>query len=482
MTAPIKRTDKFLIKNLHKVLTAGIPVSITASYFFLALQADLRASIPSLVIVTGAVTIILTFALYAGERCKVSWSPANIIIIAILIRLFFLFRPPELSDDIYRYIWDGLRTLSGINPYAMAPADTQSVNGIDLTLLQRVNHPGLFTIYPPASQIVFAVGSVFSGSLPGMKALLTIMDIAVCILIIKLLSDMALPVWRSVLYAWHPIPVLEVAGSGHIDVAGIFFFLISFVLVIRLSKPANAEIHSPVFQQSYLQRAAVHLIAGLAFAFASLIKLFPVIFLPVLLIYLKGVARVFFLAGILSGAVVFTIPFMPDIFNMFNTLNIYLLNWEFSGFIFGLLRYLSFSGKTSRLLLVLVLLSATTFVTLSFFYKKMHSSTPDAIPVGMMQTFYAIVFAYLLLTPTLHPWYAIYLVFLLPFAAGVAGLTISWAVFLSYRVLIEFSLLQQWVESDFISASIFLAPAIGYFLTVCSRKFSKSNNFKLHLS
>lgn len=433
-------------------------------------------------IFTGAVTIILTFALYAGERCKVNWSPANIIIIAILIRLFFLFRPPELSDDIYRYIWDGLRTLSGINPYAMAPADTQSADGINLALLQRVNHPGLFTIYPPASQIVFAIGSVFSGSLPGMKAVLTLTDIAVCIVIIKLLSDMALPVWRSVLYAWHPIPVLEVAGSGHIDVAGIFFFLISFALVIRLSKPAIADIKSPVSPQSYLQRAAIHLIAGLAFAFASLIKLFPVIFLPVLLIYLKGVARVFFLAGILSGAVALTIPFMPDIFNMVSTLNIYLLNWEFSGFIFGLLRYLSFSGKTSRLLLVLVFLSATTFFTISFFYKKRNLPTPDTLPVALMQTFYAIVFAYLLLTPTLHPWYTIYLVCLFPFTAGVAGLTISWAVFLSYRVLIEFTLLGQWVESDFISACIFLAPSIGYFLTVCSLKLSKSKNSKLHLS
>jgi hypothetical protein len=191
-----------------------------------------------------------------------------------------------------------------------------------------------------------------------------------------------------------------------------------------------------------LQRAAVHLIAGLAFAFASLIKLFPVIFLPVLLIYLTGVARVFFLAGIVSGAVALTVPFMPDIFNMVSTLNIYLLNWEFSGFIFGLLRHLNFPGKTSRLLLVLVFLSATTFFTLSFFYKKRHLPTPDALPVALMQTFYAIVFAYLLLTPTLHPWYTIYLVCLFPFTAGVAGLTISWAVFLSYRVLTEFTLLR----------------------------------------
>jgi len=442
----------------------------------------LRASIPSLVVITGAVTIILTLVLYAGERCKINWSPANIIIIAILIRLFFLFRPPELSDDIYRYIWDGLRTLSGINPYAMAPADMQSANGIDLALLQRVNHPDLLTIYPPASQIVFALGSVFSGSLTGMKALLTLIDIAVCILIIKLLSDMALPVWRSVLYAWHPIPVLEVAGSGHIDVAGIFFFLISFVLLIRLTKPADADIQSPVSRQSYLQRAAIHTIAGLAFAFGSLVKLFPVFFLPALLIYLTGVSRIFFLAGIISGAVALTIPFMPDILNMGSTLNIYLLNWEFSGFIFGLLRYLSFPGKTSRLILGFLFLSIATFVTLSFFYRKRHLTPPDAIPVAMMQTFYAIVFAYLLLTPTLHPWYTIYLVCLLPFAAGVAGLTISWAVFLSYRVLIEFTLLGQWVESDFISAGIFLAPAIGYFLTLCSRMLSQNNNFKLHLS
>ena len=67
--------------------------------------------------------------------------------------------------------------------------------------------------------------------------------------------------------------------------------------------------------------------------------------------------------------------------------------------------------------------------------------------------------AFLLLTPTLHPWYAIYLTAFLPFAAGSAGLTLSWSVFLAYRVLILYGTTGQWVENDVVPILIISAPA-----------------------
>jgi hypothetical protein len=42
--------------------------------------------------------------------------------VAILMRLVLLPLTPELSDDIYRYLWDGQVQLAGINPYRYAPA------------------------------------------------------------------------------------------------------------------------------------------------------------------------------------------------------------------------------------------------------------------------------------------------------------------------------------------------------------------------
>ncbi|HLA04819.1 MAG TPA: hypothetical protein VJZ16_02435 [Syntrophales bacterium] len=79
-----------------------------------------------------------------------------------------------------------------------------------------------------------------------------------------------------------------------------------------------------------------------------------------------------------------------------------------------------------------------------------------------MRSLYGITFGFLLLTPTLHPWYALYLVSLLPFMAGPAGLVLTWAVFLSYRVLIGYAIDGQWIESDLIAAVIWFSPVVAW--------------------
>jgi hypothetical protein len=79
-----------------------------------------------------------------------------------------------------------------------------------------------------------------------------------------------------------------------------------------------------------------------------------------------------------------------------------------------------------------------------------------------MKTLYGITFSFLLLTPTLHPWYALYLAGLFPFTAGVAGLVLTWTVFLSYHVQIRYLLLGQWIENDLIAAAIWIAPVLAF--------------------
>ncbi|SLM27701.1 membrane hypothetical protein [Desulfamplus magnetovallimortis] len=97
------------------------------------------------------------------------------------------------------------------------------------TLLPLINHPELATIYPPAAQITFAIGNFadsalnFNESFTGIKTVLIIMDTLSCLFIIRILKKMKLPACHATIYAWHPLPVLEIAKSGHIDGAAIFF-------------------------------------------------------------------------------------------------------------------------------------------------------------------------------------------------------------------------------------------------------------------
>lgn len=446
-------------KPAAPLLTWAIPLTITASFVCLALQPDLRHTVPLLVGVTAAVTLLLALALHGAEKGTVAWSPGTIVAIAALLRLFFLVRPPELSDDIYRYLWDGLQSLAGNDPYAAAPAGALPADGAAEELRRLVNHPELVTIYPPAAQYLFAAGALFGKGVLGMKAFLVILDLAACLLIIRLLKALDLPPERAVLYAWHPLPVLEIAGSGHIDGAGMLFLLIALnLLAPRIVQSAAKP--SPPFPKGGNQAAFT---AGLAFAGAILVKLLPLVFLPGLLVLVRGRARWLLVCGVMAGAALLALPFLPHLANGLATLGTYARDWEFSGFAFRTLRAAS-SGKAAREVLAAIFLAVAALT----YWQLRRSVRTDAGPDGTdklrgtLTAFYGVAFAFLLLTPTLHPWYALTLAVLLPFAAGPAGLVLCWSVFLAYRVLIPYTLLGLWIEDDRSAALIALSPAIAF--------------------
>lgn len=450
----------FFEKRLTLLLTWVIPACIITSYSFLALQPDLRISVPALVGVTAIVTIILSAALYVAERNMTTWSPSVIIVVSVVLRLLFLFRPPELSDDIYRYLWDGLQTLNGQNPYALAPSNVPLMNQTYNYLLKLVNHSDLITIYPPAAQVIFALGALLGKSVLGIKLLLITLDIISCCMLIRLLSMMNLPVSRSVLYAWHPLPVIEIAASGHVDGAGVFFFFAALLLLAKQSAgcPSN---RSNVFAMSPMKRSLVALSSGIAFSFAVLVKLFPSIFLPTLLLFVGRRGVILFLTGILVGSAVLIFPFFPDLQNMFITLNTYLRTWEFSGLLFRNLRMITSSGNTARLMLTATFILSMLLLYSRLWFKKERSP---------FRSLYYITLVFLFLTPTLHPWYVLYLACLLPFISEPAGLALSWSIFLSYRVIIPYFLLGKWIEDDYTPALIWIAPCGAYLLTLVTKK------------
>ncbi|MDO8261686.1 MAG: glycosyltransferase 87 family protein [Gallionella sp.] len=446
----------------------GIPLIIASFYCILAFQVDLRLSIATLAGASALIMVFLSIALYLGETRDIGWSPRTIIIVAVAFRFMFLFRSPELSDDIYRYLWDGLTILHGNNPYASAPSDAKPPAA---ELLSHVNHPNLITIYPPAAQIIFAIGA-FLGGILGIKAVLVAADIAVCAIILRILSRMNMPPSRAVLYAWHPLPILEIAGSGHIDGAGILFLMLAFMLLIPRK-------NDPVFSPS--SKVPAPAVAGVVFSFAVLVKLFPMVFFPAFIFLAGRKGRGPFILGTVIGGAALSIPFLPGLYNMFTTLDIYVRNWEFAGFLFQSLHEIFPSGSTARQILAVsfLLIAATLYVSL--FRKREYPAadvyTPSIFPAAF-KTAYCIALAFLLLTPTLHPWYALYLTCLLPFVPGTAGLVMTWAVLLSYRVLINFTLLGTWEEKDAIPAIIWAATIGALVLSWLARRWKL--NMPLH--
>jgi alpha-1,6-mannosyltransferase len=183
------------------------------------------------------------------------------IVFAALFRLSILFAPPYLSDDIYRYIWDGRVQAAGVNPYRYIPADDSLKNLRDEKIYAKINHrESAQTIYPPVAEVIFFLATRVSESVNWMKSTMVLFEALGVWAIVQLLASFGLPRQRILIYAWHPLAVWEFAGSGHLDA-----MIIGFLALSLLARHRDSEIGT-----------------GVALASATLVKFFPGVLLPTL--------------------------------------------------------------------------------------------------------------------------------------------------------------------------------------------------------
>jgi hypothetical protein len=184
------------------------------------------------------------------------------IVFAVLFRLSIIFAPPYLSDDIYRYIWDGRVQAAGINPYRYVPAAPEVAQLRDDAIYPNINRRDYaHTLYPPAAQVVFLLTTRISETVVWMKLTMVIFEFVTIWAIAQLLDLLGRPRQLLLLYAWHPLVIWEFAGSGHVDAIAIGFMALAFLAWQRKSDAG----------------------AGVMLACATLTKLFPVVLLPALL-------------------------------------------------------------------------------------------------------------------------------------------------------------------------------------------------------
>jgi alpha-1,6-mannosyltransferase len=183
------------------------------------------------------------------------------IAFAVLFRFCILFTPPLLSDDAYRYVWDGRVQAAGINPYRYIPADQNLEKLRDTEIYPKINRKEYApTIYPPAAEAIFLLTTRISESVIWMKATMVAFEALAVWALISLLASFRLPRHRVLIYAWHPLAVWEFAGSGHLDAIAI-----AFVALALLGR-----------------RRDLKAVTGLLLAGATLVKLYPAVLFPAL--------------------------------------------------------------------------------------------------------------------------------------------------------------------------------------------------------
>ena len=252
-----------------------------------------------------------------------SLRPSALFVVAgfaLVFRVVLWFSPASLSDDIYRNVWEGTIVASGMNPYLHTPDDPALAHCRDADVFSKINHRQYAAIYPPVTQFVLGISMALHPSTGCMKAVLGLFDLGCVAVIILILSACRLPLQRCIVYAWHPLPILEFAGSGHCDSIGIFFLLLCVLFLLRGLPYAGAGF----------------------LALSALAKVFPAVFVPFILARRPAAVAVCIICAVVAYA-----PFMDAGAQLFSSLSVYARDWYFNGSLYDLL-VVCFGDRTVR--------------------------------------------------------------------------------------------------------------------------------------
>ncbi len=345
--------------------------------------------------------------------------------LGILFRITLLFQAPFYSGDLYRYLWDGHVQVAGhLNPYRYAPADPILAPLHD-DIHPLVNHPDIPTLYPPVAQALFAAVALVGGTVAGIKALMLLFDLAQMFLLRAMLRGGGLSAGRILIYAWSPLVITEVAGNGHLDAAAIFFLILGIHLII-VARPGLSTI-------------PLGLAAGA--------KALPLLIFPVLAGRVPR--RFWFLPFLLIGACY--LPYLDAGKALLSGLLEYAERWQHNDSLFRiLLRGLEALNPTPSLKSLIQWLQShlgdSPWIPLLYRYAYPVYLARLAVFVALgglavwlglkkvppLRGSYGLLCMIILLSPTVHPWYLLWMVPFLTFFPSRAWLLLTGLVSLSY--------------------------------------------------
>ncbi|MBT7242498.1 MAG: mannosyltransferase [Flavobacteriaceae bacterium] len=350
--------------------------------------------------------------------------------IGIIFRLLFIAVLPNLSQDFYRFIWDGRLITQGISPYLFTPENyIEDTSNSFVTIVNQAQelYNGMgslnrshFSNYPAINQLCFAIASVFAGksilgSVMVVRIILILADIGILCIGKKLLVKLHLNPNQIFWYFLNPFIVIELTGNLHFEGVMLFFLIASLYLL---------------HQKKWLGSAGL---LGISVS----VKLIPLLFLPLYYRWFStDLNKGFFkLAGfyfIVLGTVIFTFtPFLSAQFisNFSKTIFLWFQNFKFNASIYYIIRWMGFKivgwnmiaiiGKILPLFVIL-------FILLFTFLRK-NKSTQQLITSMLFG-----VSIYFLFSTTIHPWYIATPLLLSVFTKYKFPIIWSLAVILSY--------------------------------------------------
>lgn len=323
----------------------------------------------------------------------------HLLIVAAVLRIFMACTIPTLSDDVYRFIWDGKLLQLGYNPMLSTPNAYIQLHATDVmqapyynTLHSLINHPQFYTCYPPLNQLIFWVsatlgGSSITASIIIIKVIIAVIDVLGIYIGYLLLVKLRLNGNLIYLYACNPMVIIEGSGNAHFEVVQVALVLMAWYYI-------------------YTKQITL---SAISIAMAVLTKLIPILLIPFMVRYVglkKGIQL------LLITAVICIAAFVPFFYNnglqgFMQSLDLYVRNFEFNASIYNIAKqigwyikgynYISVIGPVLMLLFVLC-------YTIIYFKTKLYQWS------AMVHSCLLVLTIYYALATTVHPWYIINLV------------------------------------------------------------------------
>lgn len=315
------------------------------------------------------------------------------LVVGAMLRVILLFGMPTLSDDVYRFLWDGYLLRQGLNPFSELPGfymePGNEIPGLDPALFDRLNSQEYFTVYPPLAQVSFGLAvSLFPNSWLGaimvLKVWLLIFELGNLWLIPRLMARLGLPRSRVLIYALNPLVIVEGVGNLHYEVMMVFFLLLAIYGILQ----------------------ARWVLGAVFFAASIASKLLTVLFLPFFWSRMSRRRLLYFYSLVIGLTLLFFLPLLGwDFFAGFgSSLELYFRKFEFNASLYYLIRWVGYQLAGYNIiqmvgprlgLLAVVIIGIMGLRDQGRDYHNLFGRMLGAICL------------YLFLATTVHPWYSI---------------------------------------------------------------------------
>jgi hypothetical protein len=395
----------------HSIIRLLLPLLILSGFFVFSNGLD-RSETTVLLGVYSGLFLLLWYWI------KNFSTLGNILFFGVIARLLFSFHLPELSQDFYRYLWDGQIQQLGINPYLYSPEE----------LIDKVRFPqvqllyekmgslsrGNYSNYPPASQLLFNLAAFFHQDqvLDGVLVLRLIYFFGELLLFFVGITFLKRLHLEPVYIAWYflnPLVIIEGIGNLHGESLMFCFTLLSMDYLIRKKS----------------------LYGGFFLGIAVAIKLLPLLFIPIFYKYLGWKKFSVFCLGLGLSSALFWLPFWEgSMANQYkDTLDLWFTTFEFNGSLYNIVRAIGYQYKGYNIIRQLGEVTPFIVVGLIALFSFFRSNRTTQ---SLIKSILFLLSCYFFMATTIHPWYIINLLFFGILSGYAYPLVWSLTVFWSY--------------------------------------------------